>query len=569
MYFEEVRPISTPAIKILQKRYFHEKENSWEQVADRVVNHVLKDCKDQSQIELTREMIKNRYFLPNSPCIANSGTKSNGLAACYVVDFKDSIEEIYKTKLEFALIAKKAGGCGTTLSKLRPEGDFVNGSAHGYAGGPIKFADTICRDMEIVSQNGLRAMAIMLCMDYTHPDIIKFITAKTEEGIISNANLSVRIDKDFIDKVIKDDEYTTFFDYPSGRKYYNTYKAKHIFDLIIEGMWRNGEPGIQLSDRINENTPYKYSGQEIFASNPCSEQYLPPNGVCNLGSLDFSKFVIPESKLFDLKMFETAIRLAIRFLNSVAEVSDYPTKDITSWVKDNLSIGLGGMGFADYLLMKEIPYGSDESLVEIRFITKFMYEVANDESIKLGEEKGIPKACKKLPTPRRNNTLISYAPTGTLSLLAGCSSSIEPIFSEITIRNDKTGTYTFENNLAEKPYFRCAVSSNGATEVTWEEHLAVLNSAQQFCDSGCSKTINCPNHTHKETIAKLVLHAFELPYIKGFTVYRNSSREIEVLSPKAIKRNLCPICKKELIEENNIKKCPDLICGFVLSEVSH
>ena len=568
MYFESVRPLSSHAQHILEARYFHIGETTWEQVTDRVVNYVLKDCTDSEQKKLTRELILNRYFLPNSPCIANSDTKTNGLAACFVVDFNDSIIEIYKTKLEFALIAKKAGGCGTTLSKIRPEGDIVNGSAHGHAGGPINFADTICKDMKIVSQNGVRDMAIMLVMDYTHPDIIRFITAKTEEGKLSNANLSVRVDKEFINMVKNDADYTTFFDYPDKRVYYHTYKARDIFNLIVEGMWKNGEPGLQFLDKINENTPYKYSGQVIYASNPCSEQYLPPNGVCNLGSLDFSKFVIPELRMLDLKRFEVAIRLATRFLNAVAEVSDYPTDTITSWVKNNLAIGLGGMGFADYLLMKEIPYGSPESLTELEFITKMMYDIANDESIKLGEERGIPEACKSLPIPRRNITLISYAPTGTLSLLAGCSSSIEPIFSEVTIRNDKVGTYTFENDLIDKSYFRCAVSMNGGQEVTWEEHLNVLNSAQRFCDSGCSKTINCPNHTRKETIANLVLHAFELPYIKGFTVYRNMSRKQEVLTPKNLKKNLCPVCGKELIEINNIKKCPDVSCGFVLTEIS-
>jgi ribonucleoside-diphosphate reductase alpha chain len=548
MLFPFVRPISSVALNILRKRYFDQNETSWENVADRSVDYVLGDSPVE-QRELTRQLIRHGYFVPNSPCLVNAGKLNSGLCACFVVDFPDTIEGIYKTKLDFALIARKGGGCGTTLSKIRPEGSRVAGSTHGYAGGPIKFADTISHDADALSQSGFRSMAIMLTMSCYHPDIIKFITAKEEEGKIANANISVVVDDAFMQKIENDETYWTEF---NGVKYHE-YKARDIFNMIVEGAWRNGEPGILFKTRFDDS-PYKYTNQEILATNPCSEQPLPPNGVCNLGSFDLSKFILPDRSGFAYEKFEAGVRLAVRFLDSVIDKTSYPTKDIQEWAMKNRAIGSGIMGFADYCLMRELAYGSKESADELESILKFMYQIAEDESIKLGRELGVPEMCQMLPVPRRNITLTTIAPTGTVSLIAGCSSGIEPIFSEITIRNDKTGTYQFENNLAEKPYFRCAVSSNGAQEVTWEEHIRILSSAQKYIDSGVSKTINFPNHTHRETMGKAIMQAWQSG-CKGVALYRTGSRKVEVLSPKNLKKDKCPICGEEIIKYNNVKKC--------------
>jgi ribonucleoside-diphosphate reductase alpha chain len=559
MYFEDVRSISKPAIQILQKRYFLPEEKEWKDIVKRVIDTVLVDCEDKDQKNLTHEMILNRYFVPNSPCLVNSGKKNGGLAACFVVDFPDTIEGIYETKFDFARIARKGGGCGTTLSKIRPEGSIVNGSAHGYAGGPVKFADTISHDMTSLTQAGFREMAIMFTISVYHPDILRFIQAKEIEGRISNANISVVVDNAFMEKVKKDESYWTEFD---GEKY-QEYKAKDIFNLIVEGAWKNGEPGILFYDRMNDS-PYKYSKQEILATNPCGEQPLPFNATCNLGAIDISKLITKEG-ILDLKKFEVAIRLGIRFLDQVIEQTSYPTEKIEKWSMENRPVGLGIMGLSDYYLIKEVAYGSEQSLEDLSFILDFMYKIAEDESITLGEEYGVPKACKKLPVPRRNITLLTIAPTGTTSIIAGCTSGIEPVFSEIVIRNDKTGTYVFAEKLADKPYFRCAVSANGAQEVTWEEHVKIQATAQKYVDSGVSKTINFPTMTHRETIYNSFMLAWELG-CKGLTVYRNMSRKNEVLTPKNIKKSLCPVCGKELIEINKIKKCSDPTCGFILKE---
>ena len=561
--FEEKLKISDVAMNILKKRYFMDGEKTWEDVTNRVVNFVLSDCEDKEQVAYTRELIGNRYFIPNSPCLVNSGKRGTGLLACFVVDFPDTTEGIIKTIGDFFYIARKGGGCGTTLSHLRPEGATVGGSTHGFAGGPIKFADVISHAMDAITQAGFRSMAIMFTMSIYHPDIIKFITAKTDEGKIENANISVTVDNNFMKRVENDEEYQTYFSYGGGKVEFGPkYKARDIFNLIVEGAWKNGEPGILFYERINDS-PYKYSKQEVVATNPCSEQPLPVNGCCNLGSLDLAKFNTKE-KLLDLAKLELAVRLGTRFLNAVILKTEYPTKDIEKWSLDNMPIGLGVMGFADYLLHKEIAYGSQESLDEIEFIMKFIHDIAEDESITIGEESGIPLNNSNLPVQRRNATLTTIAPTGTISLIAGCSSGIEPIFSEIVLRNDKTGSYKFTNGLSEKPYFRCAVSANGAQEVTWKEHLLMLNSAQRFVDSGVSKTINCPTGTHRDTIYDLFMEAWKLPYIKGLTVYRNGSRKVEVLTPQVLKKDLCPVCKHDLERTDNIRKCPN--CNFSIKD---
>jgi ribonucleoside-diphosphate reductase alpha chain len=545
--FPAVRPLSPVANNVLKKRYFHECETEWDQLVDRNIDFVWGD--DQSYYKsILRQMMVNTYFIPNSPCLVNAGKPNSGLCACYVVDFPDNIEGIFKTKLDFALIARKGGGCGTTLSKIRPEGSKVAGSTHGYAGGPIKFADTISHDAEAMTQAGFRSMAIMLTMSAYHPDIIKFIHAKQEEGKIANANMSVIVDNAFMQKVENDATYWTEF---NGEKYHE-YRARDIFNLIVDSAWQNGEPGILFKDRIDDS-PYKYTGQQIFSTNPCAEQPLPANGVCNLGSLDLSKFINP-NKTIDYERLEMATRVAIRFLDKVIDKSSYPTPEIQAWILQNRAIGLGIMGFADFCLFRETAYGSEKSVQDLEEVLAFIDKIAEDESIKLGQELGVPYYCQMLPQPRRNITTTTIAPTGTVSIIAGCSSGIEPIFSEIVIRNDKTGIYQFENDLVDKPYFRCAVSSNNAKEVTWEEHIKILSAAQKHIQSGVSKTTNFPNHTHRDTIAKAFIMAWKMN-CKGLAVYRNGSRKTEVLSPQKLRRDKCPVCGEEVIKTRDYKKC--------------
>jgi ribonucleoside-diphosphate reductase alpha chain len=363
-----------------------------------------------------------------------------------------------------------------------------------------------------------------------------------------------------MNKVENDETYYTEF----NNVKYNEYNARDVFNLIVDGMWRNGEPGLLFYEKANNTSPYKYSNQELIAVNPCGEQFLPFNGVCNLGSLDLSKF-IREDKI-DLDLLEIATRLSVRFLDKVIDKNFFPTKDIENWAYKNRPIGIGIMGLADTFLDLNIAYGSKESIELTEFIINFIYKIAEDESIILGKELGIPDNCLVLPIPRRNITLLSIAPTGSIALIAGCSNSIEPIFSELTNRKDKTGEYFIEHPKSNLPHFRCAVTTNGSIEVTWKEHLDIQNAAQRFVDSGVSKTINFPNHTHRDTIYNALIYAWKSPYIKGITVYRNGSRKIEVLSPKNLKKDKCPLCDEELIHESGCVHCSK--CEFSLCEIS-
>jgi ribonucleoside-diphosphate reductase alpha chain len=254
------------------------------------------------------------------------------------------------------------------------------------------------------------------------------------------------------------------------------------------------------------------------------EQPLPPYGSCNLGSLDISKFVSASGE-FNEVLFEKAVRLAVRFLDSVIEVNSYPTLEIAEVSKKSRPVGVGLMGIADFFMKKKLAYGSPESREEFGIIAKLSYDISKNESEILGKLLGIPEWCKNLPKPRRNITLTTYAPTGTISILAGCNSGIEPYFSEITERKDKTGEYII-NSPSEEEYFRCAVSSSGEKEVTWEEHILMQAIAQKYSDSGVSKTINFPNKTHRDTIGKAFMMAW-YNGCKGITVYRNGSRDVE------------------------------------------
>jgi ribonucleoside-diphosphate reductase alpha chain len=295
--FEPKNEVSDVAINILKKRYFTDGETTWSDVVNRVMNFLFEQTEEG--FEITKEMFLNRYFIPNSPCLVNAGKRNGGLSACFVVDFPDTIEGIYQTKLDFALIAKKGGGCGTTLSKLRPENASVEGSTHGYAGGPVKFFDTICHDMKAMTQAGFREMAMMGTMTIYHPDIIKFITAKIEEdGKMTTTNISVVVDNAFMESVKNSPNkyHKVFFDgwgegyilrEPSSGKYYVSHiteeeifelikqfpenyvlSVRDVFDMIVEGAWKNGEPGLIFYDKVNDS-PYKYSNQEILATNPC------------------------------------------------------------------------------------------------------------------------------------------------------------------------------------------------------------------------------------------------------------------------------------------------------------
>jgi ribonucleoside-diphosphate reductase alpha chain len=793
-------PLSEIAQQVLEKRYIHKDlgETSWEDVVERVVNHVLEDkpiLGFDSPKQSLRQLILDRYFVPNSPTLVNAGTAISGLSACYVVPFTDSIEGIAKTKYDFMKICQKGGGCGTTLSNIRPEGMRVGGSTHSKAAGPIKFFNTICEDMKAMTQAGFREMAMMGTMSVYHPDIEKFIRAKEEEGVMHTTNLSVMADDAFMKTAIDGGEWTTYFKVSNDcdadwnkdvHSMVRKFNASKLLDLIAEHAWRNGEPGIIFSDAVNYDTPYKHTGQTIDSTNPCihpdslvetidgririadikeptmvytrdvdgslglsrasaswvsrkdtsvmrittrngkqikvtpdhlvlthsgwkragrirlgdrivqlcrarrgaaysgvklttehnrayrmehrliaegvygplgnkdvhhidgdtynnaidnlevinhkehskytatfdnpqahqvrgadgmfvstgispktivpmpkqlrsnmknnfgnvvvdiepnyetvdvydisvvntnnfiadfmvvhncGEQPLPPYGTCNLGSLDVSKFIKRQDNakpMIDYEGLADCVKLGVIFLDSVIDVAEWPLPEIKEWVEANRPIGLGVMGFADLLLELEIPYGSEESIRLSEELVSWIYDSALEASVKLGKIRGMPENNKLLPEPRRNVTLLSIAPTGSIALIAGCSHGIEPIFAPTTVRVDKTGTYTIPHARAGANYFRSAVNDDGEKAVSWREHINIQAAWQRWVDSGVSKTINLPHDATIKDVRDGIVMAWKNG-CKGITVYRDNSRDKQVLNQEKFYQDDAPVKRK-------------------------
>lgn len=541
-----------------------------------------------------RDMLARQLFLFNSPTLVNAGTSINGLSACYVTKMDDSIDGIWQAKWNFAKIAQKGGGCGVNVCDLRPEGVNVAGSTHAKAGGPLKFLETIWRDMEAMTQAGFRSMACMAVMRIDHPDIFTFIRAKSpvralarqldcseniaaqlwdeiksadvlsleqqrlvklSESYLSNFNISVGVTDAFMHALEDGGDVPLHFDGVT----YRTVKAGELWDAIAQNAWECGDPGLMFLDTTNDNSPYRFSGQRIKSTNPCGEQGLPAYGVCNLGSIDVAKFVFRGR--FDWRGFKEVVALATRALNDICDVADWPTEDIASWVARNKPIGLGPMGYADALLMMGMRYGSDEALEFARDIAQNLYTEAERVSIQLGRERGVPDACKHLPTPRRNVTLISVAPTGTISLIAGCSSGCEPVFDLVQVRTDTTGSYIMPHpaikaqlsiddevypvgvdasilrgraaeiasQVKDKPAYVTAgeldvtahIHTQAAFQNGWHDGRAV--------DSGVSKTINLHNSASVEDIKGAYHMAYSLE-CKGSTVYRDGSKFFQVLN---------------------------------------
>lgn len=555
--------------RLAQTRYYKKDDNgnvieNWEQLARRVVNHVCKDEDDDFK-EKAFQYIAETKFLPNTPCLVNAGreTKNKGLSACYVTKAPDdSWEEIMLTVKRFGDVARAAGGCGVSFSKIRPEGAPVFGSSHAKACGPIEVMRIISETMSSITQSGVRGMACMSVLHVWHPDILKFIKCKQRERalktflkedifhhfdefnnnttnqlnivldkFISNFNISVMVSNKFMEAVKHGEDWDLEF----NGKIYDTIQAQTIFTAIAENAWKNGDPGLLFEDAIN-NGPYKYSGQNIDAPNPCGEQILPHFGVCNLLSIDVSKFYDEQTNCVDWKELKSCIHTSIRFLDNVVDANVYPGKEFKDWANNNRPIGLGVMGWADLLLKKKLPYGSKQSVEFAEELAKFFETESHKTSCKLAKEKGTPQACKyKELNYRRNITLTSIAPTGSISLLAGCSSSIEPIFSETIYRYDNTGQYiTKKHPDADKPYFRCALDKeqNGAREVSYEQHIAMQAAFQKYGSSGISKTCNLPGSATIDDVKKAYMLAWKSG-CKGITVYRDGCKTTQVLNTMA------------------------------------
>ncbi|GAB4567801.1 MAG: vitamin B12-dependent ribonucleotide reductase [Anaerolineae bacterium] len=529
------------------------------------------------------DLMIERRFLPNSPTMMNAG-KGNNLqySACYVLPVGDSMVEIFDAIKNAALIHQSGGGTGFAFSRLRPAGSPVQSSG-GKASGPVSFLRVFNAATEAVKQGGTRRGANMGILRVDHPDIEEFITCKLD-GSIANFNISVAVTDAFMKALAEDGEYDIIAQpgWPDGKggryqggEVIGRKRARAVFDKIVEAAWRTGDPGVIFIDRINNSpaNPTPALGQ-IEATNPCGEQPLLPNEACNLGSINLLQFVKRDDAGkerngrgngsghhpgIDWDALEATVRDSVRFLDDVIEVNPYPLPEIDRMVKGNRRIGLGVMGWADMLFALGIPYDSEQALQLAEEVMRFINEIGHDESARLAEERGpFPNWAQSIyahQRPLRNATVTTIAPTGTISIIAGTSSGIEPIFALAFshIVGDRHLTFVnsvFEQVARERGFYSDAlmqkVAETGtlhdvegipedvrrvfvtAHEIAPEWHVRMQGAFQKYTDNAVSKTINLPNNATIEDVARAYLLAYEVG-CRGITVFRDGCKGDQVL----------------------------------------
>ncbi|MBU1168295.1 MAG: vitamin B12-dependent ribonucleotide reductase [Proteobacteria bacterium] len=575
--------LSKNTLTVLEKRYLRKdlKGNITETPEDlfrRVARHIAKAESLYSTSPGDIQKLENSFyammtefkFLPNSPTLMNAGNELGQLAACFVLPVEDSLEKIFETVKNAALIHKSGGGTGFSFSRLRAK-DCRVGSTGGVASGPVSFMKIFNTATEQIKQGGTRRGANMAILRVDHPDIMEFIYCKKENKELNNFNISVGVTDAFIAAAKAGKNYQLID--PRNGKAMKELNAAEVYQHILKQAWQNGDPGIIFLDKINRDNPTPEIG-DIESTNPCGEQPLLPMEACNLGSINLAAFVKASGKRgllqVDYKALKDIVALSVRFLDNTIDMSVYPLPEIRDMVKGNRKIGLGVMGFADLLFQLNIPYDSEEAIVLAEEIMGFIQKESHKASCLLGKERGVflnfDKSIYKHKKDQtmRNATTTTIAPTGTLSIIAGCSSGIEPLFALSFVRRVMDNNELIEVN----PNFEEVAKTHGfystelmdriaqmggiaeideipesirkvfvtAHDVSPEWHIRMQAAFQKYTDNAVSKTVNLPESATVEDVMAIYGMAFDLG-CKGVTIYRDGSKENQVLSFNNLAKN--------------------------------
>ena len=637
---------SENAIKVLEKRYLKRDKDGnctetpsdmFKRVAETIAKGDLHFGKSQEEVnQLSKrfyDAITHRYFMPNSPTLMNAGRELGQLAACFVLPVEDSLEGIFETIKNTALIHQSGGGTGFSFSRLRPKNSVVK-STMGVSSGPVSFMEVFNAATEAVKQGGTRRGANMGILRVDHPDIIEFINCKSDNDKLNNFNISVAITDKFMDAYLKGEDYDLVN--PQNNEVVGRMCAKDVFDLIVDCAWRNGEPGVVFIDKMNADNPTPLIGA-IESTNPCGEVPLLPYEACNLGSINLGLMMKEEngSMNVDWDLLEKTVRTAMRFLDNVIEVNKYPLPQISELVSNNRKIGLGVMGWADMLMKAGISYSSEEGTKLAGQVMEFIDYISKSESIELAKERGCfnnfkgsiydwpnylfnkfkGKSAGKISDDMwekldsdiqkyglRNATTTCIAPTGTISMIAGASGGVEPLFGLVFSRLIMDGTEMLEVNPIFKDYMlshnlysdnlMAQIAKDGslshvegvpneikrifvtAHDVAPYWHVKMQAAFQLHVDNAVSKTVNFVESATREDIKEVYILAYK-NNLKGITVYRNNSRQFQPMNLdtkknepkieiKPIEKNLEPKVEENKEEYNptgEIKtiKCPE--CG--------
>lgn len=561
------------ALTVLERRYLKKDEDGnpiekpsdmFRRVAENIASAEKSFGKSADEVDEVAhkfyDLMTSLEFLPNSPTLMNAGRELQQLSACFVLPIGDSMEEIFTAVKDTALIHKSGGGTGFSFSRLRGSGASVR-STQGVSSGPVSFMRVFNQATEAVKQGGTRRGANMGVLRIDHPDILEFITCKKDDDF-TNFNISVGITEEFMEAVKAGTDYTLYD--PRDHSAVGTLNAAEVYDLIVNLAWATGDPGIMFIDRMNRDNPTPAIG-EIEATNPCGEQPLLPYEACNLGSINLSRMLKTTDNGVDIDWdkLKEVTHEAVRFLDDVIEVNNYPLPQIDELVRGNRKIGLGVMGWADMLIALGIGYNTAEGVELGRKIMQFIADEAKAESHELALERGVfPNFEKSIFAGKeggelRNATVTTIAPTGTLSIIAACSSGVEPLFAVSYVRNvmdnDKLVEVNprFEKAAIEggfySPELMEEIAEHGsvqgisavpaelqaayvtAHDIIPEWHIRMQAAFQEYIDNAVSKTVNFSNSATPEDVR----HTYDLAYelgVKGVTIYRDGSKDSQVLT---------------------------------------